>query len=159
MNKFDMKYVESEFGNYVCFNKEKWTSKDVIEKAKGLLDSKNELIVEEGYVQYGIIGVNDLEYLRKIAYMSSSLDEIGAEVPEITTVWIIRESDEIRNKFSVGDKVKINLPYDLFYHGLTGTISQIFMSNYVVNFGDKILSQVFKEERLEKITENPNSSI
>lgn len=146
-----MKYVESDFGNYVCFNKKKWTSKDAVEKAKELLDSKNELIVEEGYVQYGIIEFNDLEYLKKIAYMSSSLDEIGAEVPEITAVWIIKESDEIRNKFSIGDKVKIDLPYDLFYHGLTGTISQILMSGYVVNFGDKILSQVFKEERLEKI--------
>lgn len=159
MSKFDLKYVESEFGNYVCFNKEKWTSKDAIEKAKELLDSKNELIVEEGYVQYGIIEVNDLEYLRKIAYMSSSLDEIGAEVPEITAVWVIKEQDEIRNKFSIGDKVKINLPYDLLYHGLTGTISQILESDYVVDFGDKILSQVFKEERLEKITENPNSPI
>lgn len=151
MSKFDMKYVESDFGNYVCFNKKKWTSKDAVEKAKELLDSKNELIVEEGYVQYGIIEFNDLEYLKKIVYMSSSLDEIGAEVPEIIPVWIIKESDEIRNKFSIGDKVKIDLPYDLFYHGLTGTISKIFMSNYVVNFGDKILPQVFKEERLEKI--------
>jgi hypothetical protein len=41
----------------------------------------------------------------------------------------------------------------------TGTIIQILMSDYVVNFGDKILSQVFKEERLEKITENSNSPI
>lgn len=151
MNKFDMKYVESEFGNYVCFNKKKWTSKDAVEKAKELLDSKNELIVEEGYVQYGIIEVNDLEYLKKIAYMSSSLDEIDAEVPEISAVWIVKETEEIRNKFSVGDVVKVNLPYDLFYHGLTGTISKILMSDYVVDFEDKILSQVFKEERLEKI--------
>lgn len=151
MSKFDMKYVESDFGNYVCFNKKKWTSKDAVEKAKELLDSKNELIVEEGYVQYGIIEFNDLEYLKKIAYMSSSLDEIGAEVPEITTVWVIKESDEIRNKFSIGDVVKVNFPYDLFYHGLTGTISKILMYDYVVDFGDKILNQVFKEERLEKI--------
>ena len=151
MNKFDMKYVESEFGNYVCFNKEKWTSKDAVEKAKELLDSKNELIVEEGYVQYGFIEVNDLEYLKKVAYMSLSLDEIDAEVPEISAVWIVKETEEIRNKFSVGDVVKVNLPYDLFYHGLTGTISKILMSDYVVDFEDKILSQVFKEERLEKI--------
>lgn len=159
MSKFDLKCVKNDFEDFICFSKEKWRLSDAIEKAKELLDSKNELIVEEGYVQYGIIEFNDLEYLKKIAYMSSSLDEIGAEVPEITAVWVIKEQDEIRNKFSIGDKVKINLPYDLLYHGLTGTISQILVSDYVVDFGDKILSQVFKEERLEKITENSNSSI
>lgn len=153
MSKFDLKCVKNDFKDYICFSKEKWRQSEAIEKAKELLDSKNELIVEEGYVQYGIIEFNDLEYLKKIVYMSSSLDEIDAEVPEITAVWVIKEkeSDEIRNKFSIGDKVKINLPYDLFYHGLTGTISQILMYDYVVNFGDKILSQVFREERLEKI--------
>ena len=63
MNKFDMKYVESEFGNYVCFNKEKWTSKDVIEKPNPL-HCKNESTTYSRTTTcswHGTIqGVNDL---------------------------------------------------------------------------------------------------